>query len=116
MAPFTTEQKKSLDARLRKLLVRLTIGYVLLAAGLAFSGYELANVIHKVDTSSKNQLINRASNVATWCESINEGRERIRPILSIKYLPCRALVRETYHSGSVSKDENLQSLEARLKH
>lgn len=115
-SPFSQEQDEDLKRRGKQILVRVAIGYILLLCGLGFALFEIKEVVHKVDVSSKSQLINRAENVATWCESINEGREKFRKVLSINYLPCKALVVETYESSKGGEHATLQSVEDGLKH
>lgn len=92
------------------LMTRIAIGYCLLLVGLVFFGIELFGLIGRVDDSSKNQLNNRVSNVATWCGAINEGRDESRTIATtlhrtyvLKDLNCAALEQATRESGKKLK-------------
>lgn len=79
---------------------------VIALAGLGYLGSELKSVQSQLATSSRTQLLNRATNVEHWCGGINEGRDYDRHFVegfhlkyTLKDLPCAQFIAKTLESA-----------------
>jgi hypothetical protein len=87
-----------------------TLLVVIGLAGLFYLGSELKSLTDHVASGSHAQLINRATNVETWCSAINQGRDYNRAYINsfshvrgghpytLRDLDCRTLIAKTIAS------------------
>jgi hypothetical protein len=62
----------------RRFVTPAVIGYLFLLAGVGFLATELHNQQQQLSAISTSQVNNRVSNVATWCNGINDTRDEAR--------------------------------------